>query len=61
MYMRLVRVNCFLPICRLIDVSEITNALRTLGEPIDEDDINEMIKLGEKDKNNQISLYGLFL
>ena len=43
---------------RLIDVEEITNALKTLGEPIDDDDVAELIKLGEKDKNNKISLYG---
>ena len=42
----------------LIDVQEFTEALRTLGEPIDEEDISEMMKLGEKDKNNKISLYG---
>ena len=39
-------------------MSTITNALKTLGEPIDDDDIAELIKLGEKDKNNKISLYG---
>ena len=42
------------------EAEELKNVLRTLGEQLDDDDISEMLKLAEVDKEGRINYLGMF-
>ena len=41
-----------------IDVKELQQALQTMGEPVEDDDIKEMCKLAGVDGDGKLNYYG---